>query len=204
MCQSSVSFCTSDEGDTSDSSISDKEGIEFAQGSWSCDIRDSTVSPEYICPPPPTPTFVPPRSFELAKRRSMKGLATGRSYLQRRRMLVKTLLPQFYFRIPPVRVNLKCTWWNVFRVGEQRWTCQPLIQAAIYAISWILGTKVWRDRKVSSGRLIIGRDLQKKVWTVSGNKSKIVSSGRIVPQHLHPIDCSIKLVMKVLKFFFAT
>ncbi|XP_076686785.1 cytosolic carboxypeptidase 2 [Andrena cerasifolii] len=78
---------SSDEGDTSDSSISEKEGIEFAQGSWSCDIRDSTVSPEYICPPPPTPTFVPPRSFELAKRRSMKGLAAGRSYLQRRRML---------------------------------------------------------------------------------------------------------------------
>nr|XP_031827253.1 cytosolic carboxypeptidase 2 [Nomia melanderi] len=80
---------SSDEGDTSISSDSDKGEIDSTEGSWDTGIRDSACSPQYLCAPPPTPTFVPPRSFELAKRRSKKSIATGRSYFQRKKLLAK-------------------------------------------------------------------------------------------------------------------
>ncbi|XP_046145396.1 cytosolic carboxypeptidase 2-like [Osmia bicornis bicornis] len=64
---------SSDEGDTSDSSVSEKEET-FIEGSWSCNT------------PPPTPTFLPLRTFEMAKRRNKKGINT-KSYLRRKRML---------------------------------------------------------------------------------------------------------------------
>ncbi|XP_076162473.1 cytosolic carboxypeptidase 2 [Ptiloglossa arizonensis] len=80
---------SSDEGDTSESSDWEKEGREPAKGTWSCDIRGSTPSPRHLRVPPPTPTFVPPRSFELAKRANRKGTMTSRSYFQRRRMLAR-------------------------------------------------------------------------------------------------------------------
>lgn len=80
----------SDEGDTSESSISGKEEIGFAEGAWTYTAREPIVSPQYLCAPPPTPTFVPLRSLELAKRRSKKGTTANRSYLRRRRMLVRS------------------------------------------------------------------------------------------------------------------
>ncbi|OAD53068.1 Cytosolic carboxypeptidase NnaD, partial [Eufriesea mexicana] len=80
---------SSDEGDTSESSISGKEEIEFTEGAWTYTVREPIVSPQYLCAPPPTPTFVPLRSLELAKRRSKKDTTANRSYLRRRRMLVR-------------------------------------------------------------------------------------------------------------------
>ncbi|KZC06993.1 Cytosolic carboxypeptidase NnaD [Dufourea novaeangliae] len=80
---------SSDEGDTSASSDSEKEEVDFTEGSWDCEARDSAGSPQCLFAPPPTPTFVPPRSFELAKRRSKKGITTSRSYFQRKRLLAK-------------------------------------------------------------------------------------------------------------------
>lgn len=64
---------SSDEGDTSDSSVSEKEET-LIEESWSCNT------------PPPTPTFLPLQSFEAAKRRNKKGSNT-KSYLRRKRML---------------------------------------------------------------------------------------------------------------------
>ncbi|XP_017763327.1 PREDICTED: cytosolic carboxypeptidase 2-like [Eufriesea mexicana] len=80
---------SSDEGDTSESSISGKEEIEFTEGAWTYTVREPIVSPQYLCAPPPTPTFVPLRSLELAKRRSKKDTTANRSYLRRRRMLTR-------------------------------------------------------------------------------------------------------------------
>ncbi|XP_054002015.1 cytosolic carboxypeptidase 2 [Hylaeus anthracinus] len=79
---------SSDEGDTSDSSCSEKE-TEFTEGTWSCEITGSNDSPRHLRVPPSTPTFVPPRSLELAKRRSKKGATTSRSYFQRKRILAR-------------------------------------------------------------------------------------------------------------------
>ncbi|KOX78681.1 Cytosolic carboxypeptidase NnaD [Melipona quadrifasciata] len=80
---------SSDEGDTSDSSISEKEEIEFLEGTWNYTLKEPPVSPQYLCAPPPTPTFIPPRSLELARRRSKKGTAANRGYLRRKRMLTR-------------------------------------------------------------------------------------------------------------------
>ncbi|XP_076618295.1 cytosolic carboxypeptidase 2 [Colletes latitarsis] len=80
---------SSDEGDTSDSFVSEKEGTEFNDGTWTCEVRGSTPSPQHLRVPPSTPTFVPPRSFELAKRRSKQGATTSKSYFQRKRMLAR-------------------------------------------------------------------------------------------------------------------
>ncbi|CAK9797042.1 Cytosolic carboxypeptidase Nna1 [Anthophora plagiata] len=77
---------SSDEGDTSDSSTSEKEE-DFTEDSWSYNARESIVSSEYLCAPPPTPTFT--RSFELAKRRNKKGTAGSRSYIRRKRILTR-------------------------------------------------------------------------------------------------------------------
>nr|XP_012145462.1 PREDICTED: cytosolic carboxypeptidase 2-like [Megachile rotundata] len=63
---------SSDEGDTSDSSVSEKEETLIEE--WSCNT------------PPPTPTFLPLQSFEAAKRRNKKG-SNSKSYLRRKRML---------------------------------------------------------------------------------------------------------------------
>lgn len=82
----------SDEGNTSDNSIisEEEEEIGFSEGTWTYTVRQPIVSPQYLCAPPPTPTFVPLRSLELTKRRSKKGTATNKTYyLRRRKMLVK-------------------------------------------------------------------------------------------------------------------
>ncbi|KAK9303389.1 hypothetical protein QLX08_004884 [Tetragonisca angustula] len=80
---------SSDEGDTSDSSMSEKEEIEFLEGTWNYTLKEPPVSPRYLCAPPPTPTFVATRSLELARRRSKKGIAANRGYLRRKRMLTR-------------------------------------------------------------------------------------------------------------------
>ncbi|XP_068979305.1 cytosolic carboxypeptidase 2-like [Bombus flavifrons] len=80
---------SSDEGDTSDSSISEEQEIQFSEGTWTYTLKEPLVSPQYLCAPPPTPTFIPPRSLELAKRKSKKGITVNRSYLRRKRMLTR-------------------------------------------------------------------------------------------------------------------
>ncbi|XP_060812546.1 cytosolic carboxypeptidase 2 isoform X3 [Bombus pascuorum] len=80
---------SSDEGDTSDSSISEEQEIQFPEGTWTYTLKEPLVSPQYLCAPPPTPTFIPPRSLELAKRKSKKGITVNRSYLRRKRMLTR-------------------------------------------------------------------------------------------------------------------
>ncbi|KAK1129290.1 hypothetical protein K0M31_020418 [Melipona bicolor] len=80
---------SSDEGDSSDSSISEKDEIEFLEGTWNYTLKEPPVSPQYLCAPPPTPTFIQPRSLELARRRSKKGTAANRGYLRRKRMLTR-------------------------------------------------------------------------------------------------------------------
>lgn len=94
----------SDEGNTSDNSIisEEEEEIGFSEGTWTYTVRQPIVSPQYLCAPPPTPTFVPLRSLELTKRRSKKGTATNKTYyLRRRKMLVKFEIfsISFYFFI---------------------------------------------------------------------------------------------------------
>ncbi|XP_076642435.1 uncharacterized protein LOC143353191 [Halictus rubicundus] len=79
---------SSDEGNTSISSDSGKGEFDLTEGLWDGE-EDSVGSSQYLCAPPPTPTFVPPRSFELAKRRSKKGIASSKSYFQRKRLLAK-------------------------------------------------------------------------------------------------------------------
>ncbi|XP_076238099.1 cytosolic carboxypeptidase 2 [Calliopsis andreniformis] len=80
---------SSDEGDTSDSSVSEKERTEYTEGTWSCEIRESTVSPKYLYAPPPTPTFLPLRSFQLAKKKCKKGLTNSKLYFQRKKLLAR-------------------------------------------------------------------------------------------------------------------
>ncbi|XP_016772529.2 cytosolic carboxypeptidase 2 isoform X1 [Apis mellifera] len=82
---------SSDEGNTSDNSISEEEEeIGFSESTWTYSVRQPIVSPQYLCAPPPTPTFVPLRSLELTKRRSKKGTATNKTYyLRRRKMLTR-------------------------------------------------------------------------------------------------------------------
>lgn len=89
----------SDEGNTSDNSISEEEEeIGFSEGTWTYTVRQPIVSPQYLCAPPPTPTFVPLRSLELTKRRSKKGTATNKTYyLRRRKMLVKFEIFSIFF-----------------------------------------------------------------------------------------------------------
>ncbi|KOC68890.1 Cytosolic carboxypeptidase NnaD [Habropoda laboriosa] len=77
---------SSDEGDTSDSSTSEKEE-DFVESAWSYNAREPIVSSQYLCAPPPTPTFT--RSFELARRRSKKGTAGSRCYIRRKRMMTR-------------------------------------------------------------------------------------------------------------------
>ncbi|XP_076753727.1 cytosolic carboxypeptidase 2 [Xylocopa sonorina] len=83
---------SSDEGGTSDSTASEKEGSDFVEDAWTYAVREPIVSPQYLCAPPPTPTFVPPRSLELAKRRCRKATTTAttsRSYLRRKKILTR-------------------------------------------------------------------------------------------------------------------
>lgn len=80
---------TSDEGDTSEESfLSDDERIEYTDAAWSSEGGELLASRRrYLCVPPPSPTFVPPRSVGLCRRRVRRDVA-GRTYLERRRILV--------------------------------------------------------------------------------------------------------------------
>ncbi|XP_078050336.1 uncharacterized protein LOC144476893 isoform X2 [Augochlora pura] len=78
---------SSDEGDISINSDSDKGEFDSAEGSCNYE-EDSVDNSQYLCAPPPTPTFVASRSFELTKRTSKKDATTSRRYFQRRRRLL--------------------------------------------------------------------------------------------------------------------
>ncbi|XP_017888691.1 cytosolic carboxypeptidase 2-like [Ceratina calcarata] len=85
---------SSDEGDTSDSSTSDKEEANY-EDVWTYNMGEPVAAPQYISAPPPTPTYVSPRSLELARRRSRKGTTANRSCFRRRRMPVEHINIQF-------------------------------------------------------------------------------------------------------------
>ncbi|XP_014485623.1 PREDICTED: cytosolic carboxypeptidase 2 [Dinoponera quadriceps] len=81
---------SSDEGDTSQESFSsDDERIEYTDAAWSSEGGELLASRRrYLCVPPPSPTFVPPRSVGLCRRRVRRDVA-GRIYLERRRILAQ-------------------------------------------------------------------------------------------------------------------
>ncbi|XP_025162604.1 cytosolic carboxypeptidase 2 [Harpegnathos saltator] len=81
---------SSDEGDTSQESfLSDDEKIEYTDVAWASEGGELLANRRrYLCVPPPSPTFVPPRSVGLCRRRARRDIA-GRIYLERRRILAR-------------------------------------------------------------------------------------------------------------------
>ncbi|XP_029662311.1 cytosolic carboxypeptidase 2-like [Formica exsecta] len=81
---------SSDEGDISQESFSsEEEGIEYTDAAWSSEGGEFLAGRRrYLCAPPPSPTFVPPRSVGLYRRRARRDVA-GRIYLERRRNLTQ-------------------------------------------------------------------------------------------------------------------
>ncbi|XP_036145317.1 cytosolic carboxypeptidase 2 [Monomorium pharaonis] len=82
---------SSDEGGVSQGSFSsEEERIEcYTDAAWSSEGGEFLASRRrYLCVPPPSPTFVPPRSVGLYRRRARRDVA-GRIYLERRRNLTR-------------------------------------------------------------------------------------------------------------------
>ncbi|XP_029166234.1 cytosolic carboxypeptidase 2 [Nylanderia fulva] len=80
---------SSDEGDISQESFSsEEERIEYTDAAWSSEEFLANNRRRYLCAPPPSPTFVPPRSIGLYKRRARRDVA-GKIYLDRRRNLTQ-------------------------------------------------------------------------------------------------------------------
>ncbi|XP_011689976.1 PREDICTED: cytosolic carboxypeptidase 2 [Wasmannia auropunctata] len=81
---------SSDEGDISQESFSSEEGrTEYTDAAWSSEGGEYLAGRRrYLCVPPPSPTFVPPRSVGLYRRRARRDVA-GRIYLERRRNLTR-------------------------------------------------------------------------------------------------------------------
>ncbi|XP_011647853.1 cytosolic carboxypeptidase 2-like [Pogonomyrmex barbatus] len=81
---------SSNEGDISQESFSsEEERTEYTDAAWSSEGGEFLMSRRrYLCVPPPSPTFVPPRSVGLYKRRARRDVAR-RIYLQRRRNLTR-------------------------------------------------------------------------------------------------------------------
>ncbi|XP_018365065.1 PREDICTED: cytosolic carboxypeptidase 2 [Trachymyrmex cornetzi] len=81
---------SSDEGDISQESFSSEEGrTEYTDATWSSEGGEFLASRRrYLCVPPPSPTFVPPRSVGLYRRRARRDIA-GRIYLERRKNLAR-------------------------------------------------------------------------------------------------------------------
>nr|XP_012234961.1 PREDICTED: cytosolic carboxypeptidase 2 [Linepithema humile]XP_012234962.1 PREDICTED: cytosolic carboxypeptidase 2 [Linepithema humile] len=81
---------SSDEGDASEESFSsEEERTEYTDAAWSSEDSESLTSRHrYLCVPPPSPTFVPPKSVGLYRRRARRDIA-GRIYLERRRNLTQ-------------------------------------------------------------------------------------------------------------------
>ncbi|XP_011267877.2 cytosolic carboxypeptidase 2 [Camponotus floridanus] len=81
---------SSDEGDISQESFSSEEQrTEYADAAWSSEGGEFLAGRRrYLCAPPPSPTFVPPRSVGLYRRRARRDVA-GRIYLERRRNLTQ-------------------------------------------------------------------------------------------------------------------
>jgi len=85
---------SSDEGGISQESFSSEEGrTEYTDAAWSSEGGEFLMGRRrYLCVPPPSPTFVPPRSVGLYRRRARRDVA-GRIYLERRRNLVSMIVP---------------------------------------------------------------------------------------------------------------
>ncbi|KAG5347830.1 NNAD carboxypeptidase, partial [Acromyrmex charruanus] len=81
---------SSDEGDISQESFSSEEGrTEYTDAAWSSEGGEFLASRRrYLCVPPPSPTFVPPRSVGLYRRRARRDIA-GRIYLERRKNVAR-------------------------------------------------------------------------------------------------------------------
>ncbi|KMQ95365.1 cytosolic carboxypeptidase 2-like protein [Lasius niger] len=81
---------SSDEGDVSQESFSsEEERLEYTDAAWSSEGGEFLANRRrYLCAPPPSPTFVPPRSVGLYRRRARRDVA-GRIYLERRRILTQ-------------------------------------------------------------------------------------------------------------------
>ncbi|XP_018315910.1 cytosolic carboxypeptidase 2 [Mycetomoellerius zeteki] len=81
---------SSDEGDISQESFSSEEDrTEYTDAAWSSEGGEFLASRRrYLCVPPPSPTFVPPRSVGLYRRRARRDIA-GRIYLERRKNLAR-------------------------------------------------------------------------------------------------------------------
>ncbi|KAL0100470.1 hypothetical protein PUN28_019658 [Cardiocondyla obscurior] len=81
---------SSNEGDVSQESFSsEEERIEYADAAWSSEGGEFLASRRrYLCVPPPSPTFVPPKSVGLYQRRARRDVAE-RIYLERRRNLAR-------------------------------------------------------------------------------------------------------------------
>ncbi|KAG5322826.1 NNAD carboxypeptidase, partial [Pseudoatta argentina] len=81
---------SSDEGDISQESFSSEEGrTEYTDAAWSSEGGEFLASRRrYLCVPPPSPTFVPPRSVGLYRRRARRDIA-GRIYLERRKNVTR-------------------------------------------------------------------------------------------------------------------
>ncbi|EZA59843.1 Cytosolic carboxypeptidase NnaD [Ooceraea biroi] len=80
---------SSDEGDTSQESLSSEDRFEYTDLAWTSEGGEFTASRRrYLCVPPPSPTFIPPRSVGLFRRRARRDVM-GRIYLERRRNLAQ-------------------------------------------------------------------------------------------------------------------
>ncbi|XP_077280921.1 uncharacterized protein LOC143907805 [Temnothorax americanus] len=81
---------SSNEGDISQESLSsEEERAEYTDTTWSSEGGEFPAGRRrYLCVPPPSPTFVPPRSVGLYRRRARRDVA-GRIYLERRRNLTR-------------------------------------------------------------------------------------------------------------------
>ncbi|XP_025992726.2 uncharacterized protein LOC105203436 [Solenopsis invicta] len=80
---------SSDEGNISQSFSSEEERTEYTDAAWASEGGEFLASRRrYLCVPPPSPTFVPPRSVGLYRRRARRDVA-GRIYLERRRNLAR-------------------------------------------------------------------------------------------------------------------
>ncbi|XP_024870764.1 cytosolic carboxypeptidase 2-like [Temnothorax curvispinosus] len=81
---------SSNEGDVSQESFSsEEERAEYTDTTWSSEGGEFLAGRRrYLCVPPPSPTFVPPRSVGLYRRRARRDVA-GRIYLERRRNLTR-------------------------------------------------------------------------------------------------------------------
>ncbi|XP_011881907.1 PREDICTED: cytosolic carboxypeptidase 2-like [Vollenhovia emeryi] len=81
---------SSNEGDISQESFSsEEERAEYTDAAWSSEAGEFLAGRRrYLCVPPPSPTFVPPRSVGLYRRRARRDVA-GRIYLERRRNLAR-------------------------------------------------------------------------------------------------------------------